>query len=199
MKTIDFEHTLLKNEVSYLQELVGKDLSGIGSDNISIEPSHPEKWVFHKWIEFSNWNDNMVQRLEYSFDETYGGRSFIELRIESLEIERRTLNAHISFSGQDKFTVLKIETYGYDSEYLTRNILGDIPKEDLKSNEQYNEKTSTENSLLIYGTNGKLIWIECQGTTLDLLVTMDEIYVQSRLNTNELEFNLKMNLKREIR
>lgn len=199
MKTIHFDHTLLKKEISHLQELIGKDLCGIESDSISIEPSHPEKWKFHKWIEFLNWNDNIIQRLEYSFNETYCGNDFIELRIESLKKERRALNADISFSGKDKFTIHKIETYGYDSEYLTSNICGDIPKEDLKSNEQYNEKITIENSILVYGANGKRIWIECKYPMLDLIVTMDEVYIQTRLSENELKFNAKMNLKREIK
>lgn len=199
MKTIHFNHNLLEKEISHLQELIGKDLCGINSDSISIEPSHPEKWEFHKWIEFSNWNDNMIQRLEYSFDETFCGNDFIELRIELSNRERRALNANISFSGKDKFTTLKIEIYGYDSEYLTNNICGDIPEEDLKSNEQYNEKITTENSILIYGANGKRVWIECQYPMLDILVTMDEFYIQKRLSERELEFNAKMNLKRVIK
>jgi hypothetical protein len=199
MKTIHFDHTLLEKEISYLQELIGKDLCGIDSDSISIEPSHPEKWNFHKWIEFSNWNDNIIQRLEYSFDETYCGNDFIELRIESSYRERRALNANISFSGKDKLTILKIETYGYDSEYLTSNICGDISKVDLKKNEQYNEKMTLENSMLLYGTNGKRIWIECQYPYLNLIVTMDEVYIQKILSEGELEFNAKMNLKREIK
>ncbi|MFN8308840.1 MAG: hypothetical protein U0T73_02655 [Chitinophagales bacterium] len=94
---------------------------------------------------------------------------------------------------------MKIETYGYDSEYLTKNICGDIPKEDLKSNEQYCEKITIENSILIYGANGKRIWIECQYPMLDLLVTMDDFHIQKRLSESELEFNAKMNLKREIK
>ncbi len=199
MKTILFDHTLLEKEICHLQELIGKDLCGIESDSISIEPSHPEKWKFHKWIEFLNWNDNIIQRLEYSFDETYSGNDFIELRIESFNRERRALNADISFAGKDKFTIVKIETYGYDSEYLTKNICGDIPKEDLKSNEQYCEKITIENSILIYGANGKRIWIECQYPMLDLLVTMDDFHIQKRLSESELEFNAKMNLKREIK
>ncbi len=199
MKTIHFEHKLLEKEISHLQELIGKDLCGINSDYISIEPSHPEKWKFHKWIEFSNWNDNLIQRLEYSFDETYCGNDFMELRIESSHRERKALNGNISFSGKDNFTILKIETYGYDSEYLTKNICGDKPNEDLKSNEQYNEKTTIENSILIYGANGKRIWIECQYPTLDILVTMDEFHIQKRLCKIELEFNAKMNLKRKIK
>lgn len=199
MKTIHFDHTLLEKEISHLQELIGKDLCGIESDSISIEPSHPEKWKFHKWIEFLNWNDNIIQRLEYSFDETYCGNDFIELRIESFNRERRALNADISFAGKDKFTILKIETYGYDSEYLTNNICGDMPKVDLKSNEQYNEKITIENSILIYGANGKRVWIECQYPMLDLLVTMDEFHIQKRLSESKLEFNAKMNLKREIK
>ena len=149
------------------------------------------------WI--SNWNDNNIQRLDYSSDETYCGKDFIELRIESFNRERRALNDNISFSGKDKFTILKIETYGYDSEYLTNNIYGDIPKEDLKSNEQYNEKITIENSILFYGANGKRVWIECQYPMLDLLVTMDELQIQKRLNESKLEFKAKMNLKREIK
>ena len=199
MKTIHFDHSLLEKEISHLEELIGKDLCGIESDSISIKPSHPEIWKFHKWIEFLNWNDNNVQRLEYSFDETYCGDDFIQLRIESFEKEKRALNADISFAGKDKFTIVKIETYGYDSEYLTKNICVDIPNEDLKNNEQYIEKMTIENSILIYGANGKRIWIECQYPMLDLLVTMDEVHIQKRLSESELEFNAKMNLKREIK
>jgi hypothetical protein len=105
MKTINFEHILSDKEISHLQKLIGKDLCGIGSDSISIEPSKPETWMFHKWIEFSNWTDNLIQRLEYSFYETYSGDDFIELRIESLTRERKALNADISFAGNDKFTI----------------------------------------------------------------------------------------------
>jgi hypothetical protein len=199
MKTIHFDHSLLEKEISHLQELIGKDLCGIESDSISIEPSHPEKWKFHRWIEFLNWNDNIIQRLEYSFDETYCGNDFIELRIESFNRERRALNADISFAGKDNFTIQKIETYGYDSEYLASNFFGDIPKVDLKSNEQYNEKTTIENSMLLYGKNGKRIWIECQYPSLDLIVTMDDVYIQTRLSANEFKFNAKMILKREIK
>ena len=199
MKTIHFNHTLLKQEISCLQELIGKDLCGIESDSISIEPSHPEKWMFHKWVEFLNWNDNRIQRLEYSFNETYCGNDFIELRIESLEKERKALNADIRFAGKDNFTIQKIETFGYDSEYLTINICGDLPKAELKSNEPYNEKITLENAMLIYGTNGKRIWIECQYSMLGLIVTMDEVYIQSRLSEHELKCNAKMTLKREIK
>jgi len=199
MKTKHFDHTLLEKEIIHLQELIGKDLCGIESDSISIEPSHPEKWKFHKWIEFLNWNDNIIQRLEYSFDETYCGNDFIELRIESFNGERRALNADISFSGEDKFTIIKIETYGYDSEYITSNICGDMPKANLERNEQYKEKITIENSILIYGANEKRIWIECQYPRLDLLVTMDEFHIQKRLNESELKFNAKMNLKRKIK
>ncbi len=154
--------------------------------------------MFHKWIEFSNWTDNLIQRLEYSFYETYSGDDFIELRIESLTRERKALNADISFAGNDKFTIQKIETYGYDSEYEVENLFDNTSKVDLKRKEKYNEKMRSENVILLYSTDGKRIWVECMHPYLELIVTMDQVYIEKRINLIETEFNAKMKLKREI-
>jgi hypothetical protein len=199
MKTINFEHILSDKEISHLQKLIGKDLCGIGSDSISIQPSLPELWRFHKWIEFSNWTDNLIQRLVYSFDETYSGDDFLKLRIESLNRERKALKADISFAGNDKFTIQKIETYGYDSEYEVENLSDNIPKVDLKRKEKYNEKMRSENAILLYSTNGKQIWVECLYPYLELIVTMNQVYIEKRKSLIETEFNAKMKLKREIK
>lgn len=197
MKTIPFEHTLSEEEIAYLQTLIGRTLSGIGSDAIFIEPSHPGKWAFYAWIELSTWGDNLVKRLEYDFDETYGGNDFIELRIKLFDRNRVTLNAHIHFSD-DLLTIQKIETYGYDSEYIIKNICGDIPKFSLKDKEKYNEKMAIENTILIYGTNGRRLWIECLEPISKIIVTMDEGYIEERLRLSNPDCNAKMNLKRTI-
>lgn len=195
MKTIHYDHNLFEAERGHLQDLIGRDLCGIGSDTVSIDPSHPELWDFHKWIELTNWNDNTILRLEYSYDETYSGNDFIELRIESIERERRALNASVSYGGASMFTVKRIETYGYEWDCLTENVFGNIQNEALISKEQYHEKVTIENSMLIYGANGKRIWIECQHSTLDLIVTMDEVYIERRLSESMPESNARMNLK----
>ncbi|MBS1560247.1 MAG: hypothetical protein JSS89_01445 [Bacteroidetes bacterium] len=196
MKTIHFDHSLFDTERSYLQDLIGKDLCHIGSNSIAIDPSHPELWSFHKWIEIANWSNTTTLRLEYSYGDTYNGNDFIELRIESIERERRALNADVSFGGASKFTIQKIETYGYEWDSTGRYGGPDILKENLLHDEQYNEIATIENSLLLYGANGRRIWIECECPTLDLIVSMDEEYIRTKLGLSLPEANGRVNRKR---
>lgn len=195
MKTVHFDHSLFDTESGYLQDLVGKGLCSIGSDSVEIDASHPDSWDFYKWIEIIDSN-NKILRLEYSYDETYNGNDFIELRIESIERERRALNVDVRFRGASKFTIHKIETYGYEWDSTRRYRGPDIPKENLLHDEQYNEIATIENSLLLYGANGKRIWIECECPTLNLIVSMDEEYIRTKLGLSLPEANGRVNRKR---
>jgi hypothetical protein len=199
MKKIEFVHILTQEEEINLKRLIGKSLCSIGSNSISIEPNKPEIWKFYKWIELSNWDDNDTIRLNFSYDETYCLDEFVELRIECSEKERKALNAHISFSGENMFNIEKIETYGYDSEYKTKNQCKNLPEIGLNENEEYTEVVQSENIILLYGAKGKKILVECEFPYLELRVTMNEDEIKKRLDLEEFEFNAKMKLKRTIK
>lgn len=199
MKSIEFKHQLVSQEVIFLKRLIGKDICGIGSDSISIEPSNPELWSFHEWVEISNWNDNGVLRLDYSYDETYSLDDFITLRVKYKERDRKASKAQISFSGKDKFTIDRIETYGYDSEYEVLNLCGNLSKPELSKHEKYIERSQSENIIILYSQDGKSIIVECQYSYLQLLVTLNNKYIEDRLNAKEPKFNAKMILKRKIK
>ncbi len=185
MKTIRFEHSLSEKEKIFLQNLIGKDLCGISSDLVSIQANKPERWCFNEWIELSNWNDKSVLKISYTYSETYSLVDFIEIKFESIQKERKALNASLGFGGDGEFTIQKIEIYGYDYEILAQNYCGNLENNKLTENEEYIEVMRSEDFILIYGSNKKRILIECQSVFSEISVTMNENYISNRINLGD--------------
>jgi|GEM_PF-3481160 len=199
MKKIELKHILSNKEVENLSSLIDKNLSVLGSNSITVYPSSNRIYRFNNWIDIGNWENSNRIKLNYSFDESPSLEDFITLQIDLYKSRNEANNASIIFAGKDIIKISKIEIYGYDSEFITKNQTRTNLDYKLEKNESYCEVMETENILLLHGYDERKVLIECLHPYLELTVTMDPKYISTVLNRKEPKINSVVRLKRTIK
>ena len=207
MITVDTSHKLLKEEVSTLRQLIGKTLTAINCSGVDLNSG----FKFYDFIDSINLRLQGTEgftTISATFDETNFGDDFININIknmkEALGIKRHDQGGlqhpFANLNLFPEFRIKKIEVYGDSYTCESANI---APKpywniEIKNPGEAIVENIETENILLFYSDNGRLL-IKPYGAVPWIQVSLDNEFIDKSLFEKDRDGKTITKLKHELK